>query len=64
MELAVKSYQEALRLEQRYAHAWLGLGKAYGRLGRSAEVKEVTRVLEKLSPEMAKELAALPIGRP
>ena len=57
-EPAVRSYQEALKLDQRYGQAWLGMGKAYARLGRNAEVKEVATVLQKLDPELARELAA------
>lgn len=57
-EPAVRSYQEALKLDQRYGQAWLGMGKAYARLGRNAEVREVAKVLEKLDPAMARELAA------
>jgi tetratricopeptide (TPR) repeat protein len=57
LEPAVKSYQEAIRLDQRYGEAWLGLGKAYSRLGKTAEVREVAKVLEKLDPALARELA-------
>ena len=55
---AVKAYQEALKLDQTLGQAWLGMGKAYVRLGRNAEVKEVAKVLEKLDPALARELAA------
>src|SRR5262245_25616758 len=57
-EPAVGAYQEARKLDQQLVQAWLGRGKAYARLGRNAEVKEVTKVLEKLDPDLAKELAA------
>lgn len=57
-EPAIGGYQEAIKLDQQFAQAWLGLGKAYARLGRSAELKQVSQVLEKLNPAMARELAA------
>jgi len=55
---ALAAYQSALKLEQRFPQAWLGLGKTYTALGRTAEAKEVGQVLAKLDPALAKELAA------
>ena len=57
-EPAATAYREALKLDQSFGQAWLGLGKAYARLGKHAEAKEVARVLEKLDPALARELAA------
>ena len=51
------AYHEALKLDQRFGHAWLGLGKAYARLG-SARSEGSRKVLEKLDPALARELAA------
>jgi len=57
-EPATASYGEALKLDQRFALAWLGIGKAYARLGKNAELKEAARTLEKLDPALARELAS------
>ena len=57
-EPAIGGYQEAIKLDHQFGLAWLGLGKAYSRLGRTRELNEVTQVLDKLNPAMARELAA------
>ena len=57
-DLASVAYQEAVKIENGFAEAWFGLGRAYVRLGRSAEAGEVVTVLERLNPPLARELAA------
>ena len=57
-DLASGAYQEALKIDSGFAEAWFGMGRAYVRLGRSAEAGEVVTVLERLNPPLARELAA------
>lgn len=62
-EAAISSYREAVRLDRAFAHAWLGMGRAYARLGRADEVARVRAILEKLNPALAQQLADLPPAR-
>jgi tetratricopeptide (TPR) repeat protein len=57
-DLASVAYQEALKIDSGFAEAWFGMGRAYVRLGRLAEAREVITVLERLNPSLARELAA------
>jgi tetratricopeptide (TPR) repeat protein len=58
-DLAVGAYRAAVKLNDEFAQAWLGLGRAYARLGRRAEFEQAVKALERLSPPLAKELAAM-----
>jgi Flp pilus assembly protein TadD len=45
-----------LKIEQRFPAAWLGLAKAYERLGRTAEARAAQAQFEKLDPKLAQRL--------
>jgi len=55
--LAERAYQEGLKLDDKYAPAWFGAGRAYVRMGRRVEAENVVKVLEKLDHRLAFELA-------
>ena len=56
---AIQYYELALRRDGRMVDAWVGLGVAYARLGRTAEFDEVEKTLRALAPERADQLARL-----
>ncbi len=56
-EAAIGAYREALRLDEAYGRAWLGMGLAYARLGRRDEVARIRKTLEGLDPALAQQLA-------
>ena len=58
-DLAVGAYRAAVKLDKDFAQAWFGLGRASARLERRAQFEEALKALERLSPPLAKELAAL-----
>jgi|SRR6185503_3060942 len=63
-EQATNAYGAALKLDEQYPNALLGLGKAYVRLGRKAELQKVEEVLRKIDPAKAGELAAFQAKKP
>jgi len=58
-DLAFGAYLSAIKLDQGLAQAWFGLGRASARLNRRPEFEESVKVLEKLNPPLAQELAAM-----
>lgn len=56
---AASAYREAVNMNGGFAPAWFGLGRAYARLNRRAEFEQALKMLERLSPPLAKELAEL-----
>lgn len=56
---AASAYHEAVRMNREFARAWYGLGRAQARLNRRAEFEQALEALQRLSPPLAKELAAL-----
>lgn len=56
---AISAYREAIKMNYEFARAWFGLGRAYSRLNRRREFEETLKTLERLSPPLAKELAAM-----
>ena len=58
-DLAVGAYRTAVKLDNEFAPAWFGLGQAYARLNRRTEFEQALKALERLSPPLAKELAAM-----
>ena len=59
---AVEFYEQALQRNPEFAEAVYALGVTYARLGRKADFDATVGMLQKLSPEAAKELAAVPLG--
>ena len=59
---AIAAYREAIQMDGEFAKAWLGLGRASARLGRTADYEAALKTLGKLSPALAKELAELRPG--
>lgn len=57
-DLASGAYQQALNINKGFAEAWFGMGRTHVRLGRAAEAAEIVRVLERMNPRLAAELAA------
>ncbi len=56
---AAAAYREAVQLDDKFARAWFGLGRAYARLGRAADYESTLTTLSKLDPALAKQLAEL-----
>lgn len=56
---AVEYYELALRRDGKLVDAWVGLGVAYARLGRTAEFDQVEKTLRGLAPARADQLARL-----
>lgn len=56
---AAAAYREAIQLDGEFARAWFSLGRAYARLGRTADYEAALKMLGKLNPALAKELAEL-----
>jgi len=54
---AVAAYRQALRLDQAFAQAWYGLGRAELLNGRVAEAEQAAKALEGLDPQLAAALA-------
>lgn len=63
LQPAVGAYQQAIRLDNQFAQAWFGMGRAYVRQGRNAEAGEIVKVLEKFDPGLAAKLAQLSARR-
>lgn len=59
---ASTAYREAVKLDDRFAKAWYGLGRAYARLGRKDDYEKALTRLGKLDPALAKQLAELRPG--
>jgi tetratricopeptide (TPR) repeat protein len=58
-DLAAGAYRTAVKLDKEFAQAWFGLGQASARLDRRSEFEQALKALERLSPPLAKELAAM-----
>jgi tetratricopeptide (TPR) repeat protein len=50
---AIRAYQEALRIQPRYAMAWYDLGKVYCFQGEREKVREIYHTLRKIDPALA-----------
>lgn len=61
---AAAAYREAVELNAEFAQAWFGLGRAYARLGRTADFDVTLATLARLDGSLARDLAALRPGQP
>jgi len=50
---AANAYRQAIQLDGGFVEAWAGLGRAYARLGRISDARDVARTLEKSAPQYA-----------
>lgn len=56
---AAAAYREAVKMNGEFAQAWFGMGRAYARLSRRDDFERALKVLERLNPPLARELAEL-----
>jgi len=56
---AAAAFREAVQLNDRFAPAWFGLGRASARLGRVADYESALKELSRLDATLAKQLADL-----
>jgi tetratricopeptide (TPR) repeat protein len=59
---AATAYREAIKLNEDFAQAWYGLGRASARLGRLPDYEAAMKALTRLDPARAKQLAELRPG--
>jgi tetratricopeptide (TPR) repeat protein len=59
---AASAYQAAIKMKPDFAQAWFGLGRSYARLNRRAGYEKALASLQRLDPELAKQLAELRPG--
>lgn len=50
---ALEAFKKSLKLNPKYAPAWQGLGKTYGRLGDRTKVMDVYQTLKVIHPQAA-----------
>lgn len=56
---AAAAYRESVKLDSKFARAWLGLGRSAAQLGQRGEYDQALKALRELDPALAKELAAI-----
>lgn len=53
-DLAIKAYEESIKIDPEYAKAWFFLAKLYYRLGKKDKAKECVDRMLKLEPDWTK----------
>jgi tetratricopeptide (TPR) repeat protein len=51
--LAATAYRQAVQMDGGFVEAWAGLGRAYARLGRIGDARDIAGGLEKPAPQLA-----------